>query len=298
MAGKNAETLAEEIKNVIAGFVDNSPGNYCQLFGGKYFDPPLVGFARGNDTFFDVVKEQVGPDSMTPGEALENSLKGRGLNMQIEPEQVSVISWSLPISAAIRERHRGQKDEPCIEWAYTRVYGEEFNMALRVRVVSWLEARGYLAVAPFLLPEFRTIKDPARRNFTSTWSERHVAYACGLGTFSLNDALITARGIAHRLGSVVVRAVLPEALRPYSSHMEYCIADKGCKSCIKRCPAGALSPHGHDKVICQNWVNFGEKAEARRKRMGVPKTGCGLCQVGVPCEGRIPRKILTPANGK
>jgi len=40
----------------------------------------------------------------------------------------------------------------------------------------------------------------------SSWSERHAAYAAGLGTFSLNDALITPKGIAHRLGSADYRS--------------------------------------------------------------------------------------------
>ena len=36
----------------------------------------------------------------------------------------------------------------------------------------------------------------------STWSERHVAYVSGLGTFGLSGGLITAKGQAVRLGSV------------------------------------------------------------------------------------------------
>lgn len=38
---------------------------------------------------------------------------------------------------------------------------------------------------------------------SSNWSERHAAYVAGLGTFSLNDALITVNGIAHRVGSIL-----------------------------------------------------------------------------------------------
>lgn len=290
MTNDSPEILAEEIKRVIAGYVEKSPRNYCQHFEGRYFDAPLVGFARGNDPIFDVVRAQVGPESMTPCQALNNSARARGFQEEIKPEEVSVISWVLPINSLVREKQRLKKDGPAAEWSYTRNYGEEFNIDLRRRVVGWLEARGYLAAAPFILPEFRIINDPERRNFTSTWSERHTAYACGLGTFSLNDALITPRGIAHRLGSVVVRAVLPEAQRPYSGHMDYCIADFGCKSCIKRCPSNAITESGHDKNICQQITYTGEEAAARRKRLGIAKTGCGLCQVRVPCEDRIPKR--------
>jgi epoxyqueuosine reductase len=130
-----------------------------------------------------------------------------------------------------------------------------FNNSLKKFVTGWLEARGCPAVAPSLLPGFKIIKDPVRRNFTSTWSERHIAYACGLGTFSLNDGLITARGIAHRLGSVVVNTKLPRAERPYSEHMDYCLASRGCTACIRRCPVNALNSGGHDKELC-NIMNY------------------------------------------
>lgn len=290
MTNDSPEILAEEIKEVITGYVEKSPRNFCQHFKGRYFEAPLVGFARGDDPIFDAIKDQVGPESMTPCLALANSARARGFSEEIKPEEVSVISWVLPINSLVREKQRLEKTGPAAEWSYTRNYGEEFNIDLRRRVAGWLEARGYLAAAPFILPEFRIINDPARRNFTSTWSERHTAYACGLGTFSLNDALITPRGIAHRLGSVVVRKVLPEAYRPYSGHMDYCIADLGCKSCIKRCPSMALSESGHDKDICHQTTYAGEEAAARRKRLGINKIGCGLCQVAVPCEDRIPKR--------
>ena len=47
----------------------------------------------------------------------------------------------------------------------------------------------------------------------SNWSERHIAYAAGLGTFSLSDGFITERGIAHRCGSAVVGLELPASPR-------------------------------------------------------------------------------------
>lgn len=288
MTKEGPDVLAREIARVINGYVETSPRGYCHQFGGRFFEDPLVGFTRGDDQIFDTVREEVGKESMTPCQALTCSLKARGFAGEMKAGEVSVISWVLPINRLAREKNRAEKSGPAAEWAYTRHYGEEFNNDLRRRVVGWLESRGYLAAAPMLLPEFRIIKDPARRNFTSTWSERHMAFACGLGTFSLNDALITERGIAHRLGSVVVNTGLPEAHRPYNGHMDYCIG-RGCQACIRRCPVGAISGSGHDKNLCSVMTYEGEEAAARRETYGIPKTGCGLCQVGVPCEDRIPR---------
>jgi len=57
-------------------------------------------------------------------------------------------------------------------------------------VAGFLEDLGYVAVAPTLLPSFQYFREE-KAGWASPWSERHVAYACGLGTFSLNDGFIT-----------------------------------------------------------------------------------------------------------
>ena len=267
------------LKNAITEFVLTSPRNFCELYKGPYFDEPLVGFTRGDDPIFATVKEQVGPLSWTPCEALEHSLQRSNLHNNLKPEDVSVVSWVLPIHSFVRDKNRMEKTEPSTEWSNTRNYGEEFNNYVKTFVVGWLEARGCLAVAPSLLPGFRVIKDPARGNFSSTWSERHIAFACGLGTFSFNDGLITPRGIAHRLGSVVVNTRLPRADRPYSGHLDYCLSSKGCTACIRRCPIKALTSAGHDKELCNELNYSGKEALRRRERLGFEQTGCGLCHV-------------------
>ena len=39
-------------------------------------------------------------------------------------------------------------------------------------------------------------------DYASNWSERHVAYVCGLGTFGC-QGLITSKGLAGRFGSII-----------------------------------------------------------------------------------------------
>jgi epoxyqueuosine reductase QueG len=84
-------------------------------------------------------------------------------------------------------------------------------------------------------------------------SERHAAYASGLGIFGLCDGLITPKGKAMRARSVVARIQIPPTQRPYTDHHAYCLfLTKGiCEECIPRCPVGALSEVGHDKVKCR-----------------------------------------------
>jgi epoxyqueuosine reductase QueG len=126
----------------------------------------------------------------------------------------------------------------------------------------------------------------------SNWSERHIAYAAGLGTFSLSDGFITERGIAHRCGSVVTDLVLPVSSRTAKTHLSNCLfyVNSKCRACIPRCPAGAITEEGHDKIKCRQYMktDIGYLME----EYGVGVQGCGLCQTKVPCEFRNPAKKL------
>lgn len=131
--------------------------------------------------------------------------------------------------------------------------------------------------------------DPAA-GVASTWSERHAAYAAGLGSFSLSDALITEAGIAHRLGSVVTDLLLTPTPRTLSGYRDNCLwfRENACGACIGRCPVGAITEQGHDKEKCREYV-YGAAPDAVGKLYGVAQTGCGLCQTKVPCEAAVPR---------
>jgi epoxyqueuosine reductase QueG len=134
--------------------------------------------------------------------------------------------------------------------------------------------------------------------FASTWSERHAAHAAGLGTFGLCDGLITPLGKSIRVGTVVARAPWPANPRPYKGHRDWCLffATGKCGACIKRCPAGALSPAGHDKRKCKAYIRGVTSPYVEAKLLGVPVNACGLCQTGVPCERGIPAALQKRAK--
>lgn len=127
----------------------------------------------------------------------------------------------------------------------------------------------------------------------STWSQRHIAYAAGLGTFSLSDGFITPKGIAMRCGSVVTDLGVPPSPRSYPHHLANCLfyVDGSCRRCIERCPGDAISEKGHDKHKCFS-ILFEEQKPWLEGAHGAgyigDYAGCGLCQTKVPCEGGIP----------
>ena len=104
----------------------------------------------------------------------------------------------------------------------------------------------------------------------SKWSERHAAYACGLGAFGLSDGLITAKGKAMRVGSVVTDLPLKPSEKIYPHHQANCLYyfNKTCKACAARCPAGAITAKGHDKDKCYEYIHAGDRSRQRRKNMG------------------------------
>ena len=273
------------IERAVTGFVRVSPANRRKIDGLNYWDTPLLGFASGNDPLFKEYKKIIGEFHMTPREIFDLTF-----GKSDPPGGLSVISWVLPASEDIRRSNRKEKKYPSLLWAHARNFGEQFNVKLRDHVVSVLTKGGSRAVAPMNSPHWKQGKFPGV-GFASNWSERHIAYACGLGAFGLCDGLITARGKAIRLGSVVTDLPLRPSGRIYPHPHANCLYyfDKTCMACARRCPAGAITKKGHDKEKCFEYT-YGVVV-SKKEEYGVAIAGCGLCQTKVPCEFEIPEKI-------
>lgn len=274
------------IKRAIAQFIMESPANRRQVGNGKYWGSPLVGFSSGDDPLFKQYKKIIGKFHFTPREIFELTF-GKRKN----PEPLSVISWVLPATEGVRKSNRKEKKYPSRLWAHARNFGEQFNVKLRDHVVALLKKKGYKTVAPMNSPHWRRLRSP-KVGIASTWSERHAAYACGLGTFGLSDGLITKKGKAMRVGSVVTNLPLQPSGKPFSHHRANCLYffNKTCKACAARCPAGAITAKGHDKDKCFEY-SYQTIGPLKKPEYGVQIAGCGLCQVGIPCEFEIPKLI-------
>jgi epoxyqueuosine reductase len=290
-------TFAKEperfIRRAIAKFLQESPANRRKVDGGKYWDLPLVGFASGDDPLFKQYKKIIGKFHYTPQEIFDLAFPKKR-----RPQGLSVISWVLPASEDIRKSNRREKKYPSLLWAHARDFGEQLNVKLRNHLVSLLKKKGYQAVAPMNSSYWKRLKSP-RVGLASNWSERHVAYACGLGAFGLSDGLITAKGKAMRVGSVVTDLSLRPSEKVYPHHRANCLYyfNKTCRACAARCPAGAITAKGHDKDKCEEYT-YGVAFRDKKEEYGVKITGCGLCQTKVPCEFEIPKPIQKAARSR
>ena len=241
------------------------------------FEPPLVGIASADDPLFEKFKsaDVIGPWFMAPSDWL--------------PGAASVISAFLPFTERVRVSNRGDLMNISTEWLYGRVEGQKFIAAFTDGLCSWLRERGVECCAPSCDSRFRQFRagqglegylEANEHTFGSNWSERHTAYACGLGTFGLSRGIITAKGMAGRFTSIIMNAAIEPDKRPYSGVYDYCI---NCGACVRRCPVNAISAErGKEHAPCSRWQDETAKRYA-------PRYGCGKCQTGVPCEARNPK---------
>jgi hypothetical protein len=281
---KNVEPWIEwVIKSFVAGSEENSLKNTAN---DRAWAEPLVGFSRGDDPIFEFLKTDIGPFFWTPLEAFSLSFPGSGARAG----DLAVISWVLPQTEETKSDNRGMEKLPAERWIRSRNFGEVFNFLLARHVVEELNGKGVQALAPVQSQHWAQ-RESEKYGFASNWSERHAAYAAGLGTFSLCDGLITPKGKAIRCGSVIARVEVAPARRPYDNPRAYCLFySKGkCRKCIYRCPVGAITEAGHDKAKCKAFL-FETVAPYAKSQLGIESYGCGLCQTGVPCESGIPMK--------
>ncbi|MHA1822361.1 MAG: hypothetical protein ACTSXM_00690 [Promethearchaeota archaeon] len=270
--------------------------------GGRIFSSPLIGIASGNDPIFLEFKEVVGPEHLTPIE-MWNACGQE----ELPPEQLRIVSIVFPYVDKIREESKNIIQLPNLTlpaeiYSIGRNYANGFKVYILKQCIKFFKEKGFMAAAGMLSEAFTII---VKGTFYSTWSERHAAFATGLGTFSLHEGFITEVGCNVRLASVITNAPLELTPRknndPYSNCLFFA---KGiCKSCIEKCPANAITEKGHDKTKC---YNYGQKIARKMKiRLGsLPKphsrrvngklrppsypVGCAFCQFGVPCMDKNP----------
>jgi len=303
------EQLAGLCEGILRDFIaDPARNNMGPGRSDPAWEDFLLGFAAGDDPLFEDLKLHVGPQHWTPSEAFAAARKsaaapagpgeapGGAGAPPARPGDLTVISWAVCQTEATKAANRRQTRMPSEPWARSRIYGQEGNVALHRVMLDALLDEGYEAVAPSLLPAWAEA-NPHTNGWASTWSERHVAYVSGLGTFGLAGGLITRKGQAIRLGSVVVKAVIPTTPRQYDGPFAYCLHFSGgeCAVCANRCPTGSISAEGRDKEACALHLRP-RSAEYVKREYGFDGYGCGLCQTAVPCESGIPEG-LAPVEG-
>ena len=282
----------EEFTQKLIKYAVTSSDNYVteenaifpELVGMKMYEEPIIGFSSAEDELYTKEFKKDGvisPKYMAPKEWLANA--------------DTVVSLFFPFEKAVRESNTLSVDRTydlslelssSAQWLHARIEGQIYLMKVMSYAIEILKEEGFDSVQPqgdkrwgFVAP------------LVSNWSERHAAYASGLGTFGLSKGLITRKGMAGRFASIITSAHFDADVRPYSSPFEYCIM---CGACQQRCPAEAIDKSkgvalGKDHSICQPYVDSHKLPPFGPNRL--VRYGCGKCQVAVPCEHEIPKRI-------
>jgi epoxyqueuosine reductase QueG len=236
------------------------------------WEPPVVGIAAADDPLFDRLKEPgvVGPIHRDPDYWV--------------PGAKAVVSFFLPFSKEIKRSYERRGSLPSLEWVSGRLNGEVFVNLARRAVAAYLQSLGGRAVVPNLDRRYTSDK------WLPAWSERHVAHIAGVGTFGLHAGLLTRKGAAGRIGSVVTDLPIAPTPRPYTGVYDYCpwMTEGSCGVCISRCPVEAIHAEGKDHDICV--TNSQTNIRPAFHEWGYHS--CGHCQNNLPCSDGIPPRAL------
>ncbi|MDF2923703.1 MAG: iron-sulfur cluster-binding oxidoreductase [Paenibacillaceae bacterium] len=229
------------------------------------WDEPLVGIASAHDPLFKRFQdpEVVGPGHRLPEEWL--------------PGAQSIISFFLPYSKEILFSYKKESRYSSLEYASGKWNGSKFLNVVRRALIRFVREQGGEGVAPNIDPRYDS------DGMLPFWSERHTAFAAGVGTFGLHQGLITVKGVYGRLGSVITTLRLTPTERSYTDVYEYCLYahDGSCYACIDRCPSRAITDAGKLPGMC---TKHGNGEHFKEWEYG----SCGHCSTFVPCSRRIP----------
>lgn len=232
---------------------------------------PEVGYADAHSPYVRSLRQIISPSHGLPEEVL--------------PDATVVLVYYIPFAKALAKSNApGRLASP----AWARAYEETNAMfqKLNAHLIAFLDRLGYQAVVPKATATFD------QKKLISDWSHRHFAYAAGMGTFGVNNMLLTRQGCCGRFFSLVTNLPaepgqpMEEELCPYKK-------DGSCGVCIKNCPVQALSGEGYDRQKCYALVTENAKVHTGYGSSYMDETGetansagsevCGKCVTASPC---------------
>lgn len=248
---------------------------------------PLVGFADAHHPEMMALKHLISPAHVMPWDILADA--------------TLVIAYFVPFTRELAQTNVRSGTLSSPEWA--RTYEETNTMfeQLNHYLIEILTAQGYHAG---ISQEAATFD---REKLISYWSQRHIARLAGLGTFGVNNMLITRVGCCGRYSTVVTNL---DAAPDTPMREERCLYKRRgtCGICVTHCPSGALTLEGYDRKKCfqvclQNAAvhnTFGS-SYTKEDGTGTNSSGsevCGKCVVNVPCafSGLEPVRVKRTGN--
>ena len=197
------------------------------------------------------------------------------------PTARSVIVFFIPFEKELVKENKAG-DRPSRNWGLAYVQTNDLIDRLSQAISDVLKEQG-----------FKSGLTPATHNFDEAklmarWSHKHLGYLAGLGHFGVHNMLITPRGCAGRLGSLVTEADIGD--HPLIGTDVACLlkAGKECGKCLQACPVNALGENDFDRRGC--WDRLNENRDTLDYFSDLPESTdvCGKCAAVTPCSFQNP----------
>ncbi|MHC4235825.1 MAG: hypothetical protein ACYSUQ_11970 [Planctomycetota bacterium] len=312
-----------EVSRFLKNLFDSTKLNRlpAEYGGHRIFKEPTIGVSAGNDPIIGRFKEVVTPAHLTPAEMWSKSASSKRGTQDDQPlgrpmpdagtwtdladlsARIKVLSIVFPYTQSILEDgSRSSQRTPvtglALNWAHA------FHTEVYEKTALFVVESGCRIMVPQRSRFHSVLLKLSSPHVVSAWSERHYAFAAGLGTFGLAEHLITEHGCNVRLASFITDAPLEITPRVNDDPFANCLyfARGTCAKCAARCPGRALTKDSHNKLLCE-LIRHRESARVggelapflkpiKRRFMYLPvedyPIGCAICQYDVPCMDRNP----------
>lgn len=193
----------------------------------------------------------------------------------------SLIVFFIPFTKELVLKNR-KTSRPCRDWGVAYIRTNDLIGRLSQALADRLKELGFASALTPATHNFDEVK------LMSRWSHKHLAYLAGLGRFGVNCQMITPKGCAGRLGSLVTEARPKEI--PLIESEEACLLKAGrkCGKCMEACPVDALAPDFFDRRRC--WDRLVANREELEHFQDLPESThvCGKCLAMTPCSFKNP----------
>lgn len=226
---------------------------------------PIIAYADAMDKMFYNLKEAVSASHALPKDLLT--------------EAKTVVTYFIPFDELVVKSNIEGKESSKI-WVKAYIETNQLILDLNTNIRDELKELGYNSN---IIPATHNFDE---KKLISDWSHRHVAFIAGLGTFGLNNMLITDKGCCGRIGSFVTDLKIEPTKRKDKENCLYKHMNV-CKKCVGRCVNNALKIDSFDRHKCYEMCLYNDKFHSDQGLADV----CGKCLVNVPCSITNPVKI-------
>ena len=263
--------LRNEIEGFIADYIiEYSRERHLQTA----FASPVVGFADASSDYIKNIRKVTNEKHAFPQDIL--------------PDASLIISYYIPFTRELAKTNDSKADctdkesgfEHCSDkWARAYIELNTLMADMNTALAELVRSKGYNAAIVTDATKFDS------ELLMSYWSQRHIAYAAGLGTFGMNNMLISKKGCCGRYNSVVTAiptsVISPDA--PLSE--ERCLFKRNgtCGVCMRRCPVHALDVNVENRKapLFNRAGCYGSCLENAAKYPGADV--CGKCVTAAAC---------------